>query len=123
MDITPITPKEFNVINGYSSTSFTINEKTYENSLLLSKEQIIEIKLENFLEIAKFDKKILIDQNPEIFLIGTGKNHQIISNKIKSDLKKLFPNSSISEMNTGSACRTYNILISEGRNVLALLTK
>ena len=52
---------------------------------------------------------------PELILIGTGTKHQIIEDQInQSDI-------GIDIMTTGAACRIYNVMIEESRNVLAAL--
>ena len=57
----------------------------------------------------------LIAMQPELILIGTGTKHIIIEDQInQSDI-------GIDIMTTGAACRIYNVMIEESRNVLAAL--
>ena len=121
MDITPQIPKDRNIINGYGSEGFKINETLHQNSLILTSNQIIEVKINSVTEFFDADLKNILDSNPEILLIGTGKNHQIIPADLKNKIKSQYPEISIDEMTTGSACRTYNILMMEDRNVAAFL--
>lgn len=120
MDITPLIPKNHNVINGYGVDGFKINETLYKNTIILSSQQLLEVKINTIEEIFS-DNPPEIFNNAEILLIGTGANHIIIPQKIKNQIKERCPAITISEMNTGSACRTYNILMSEDRNVVAIL--
>ena len=56
---------------------------------------------------------------PEVLLLGTGLTHRFLHPKIAQNLtKKGIP---IECMTTAAACRTYNILMSEGRHVAAAL--
>ncbi|MFT6077383.1 MAG: hypothetical protein ACJA0S_000828 [Rickettsiales bacterium] len=121
MDITPQIPKNCNLINGYGSEGFKINEILHQNSIIMTSSQIIEVKINSVEEFFNADLKNILDSNPEILLIGTGKNHQIISADLKNKIKSQYPEISIDEMTTGSACRTYNILMMEDRNVVAFL--
>ena len=62
-----------------------------------------------------------INEQDEILIIGTGNSHKIIDINIKNNIKSQFQNISISEMSSDSACRTYNILAFEQRNVKAII--
>ncbi|MFT6106566.1 MAG: hypothetical protein ACJA0S_000918 [Rickettsiales bacterium] len=121
MDITPQIPKNRNLINGYGSEGFKINETLHQNSIILTSNQIIEVKVNSVEEFFDADLKNILDSNPEILLVGTGENHQIIPTDLKNKIKSQYPEISIDEMTTGSACRTYNILMMEDRNVVVFL--
>ncbi len=121
MDITPAIPKNRNVINGYGVEGFKVNETFYQNSVILTPNQIIEVKIDSAEDFFEQDLKAIFNFEPEILLIGTGVNHQIISTHLKDKIKKQYPQISIDEMTTGSACRTYNILMMEDRNVAVFL--
>ena len=122
MDITPLISKDKNVINSYGPDGFKINQTIYQNTVLLTPDQLIEIKVDS---VELIDWNILgkmIDLELEIILIGTGKIHKKISNRLKNEIKAIHPEASINEMTSSAACRTYNILISEDRKVATILT-
>jgi len=121
MDITPAIPKNRNVINGYGSEGFKINETLHQNSIILTPSQILEVKINSTEDFFEQDLKAILDFEPEILLIGTGVNHQTIPAHLKNKIKSQYPQISIDEMTTGSACRTYNILMMEDRNVAVFL--
>jgi uncharacterized protein len=121
MDITPAIPKNRNVINGYGLEGFKINETLYKNSIILAANQILEVKINSLADFFEQDLKAIFNFEPEILLIGTGNNHQIIPVYLKDKIKAQYPQISIDEMTTGSACRTYNILMMEDRNVATFL--
>ena len=121
MDITPNIPKNRNIINSYGIEGFKINETLYKYSIILTPSQIVQVKIATIENFFEQNLKIIFDFEPEILLIGTGKNHQIISADLKNKIKLQYPMIAIDEMSTGSACRTYNILMSEDRNIAALL--
>ena len=121
MDITPTIPKNRNAINSYGSEGFKINETLHQNSIILTPQQIIEVKINSVEDFFEQDLKNIFDIEPEILLIGTGNNHQIISAHLKNKIKSQYPEIAIDEMSTGSACRTYNILMMEDRNVAVFL--
>lgn len=56
---------------------------------------------------------------PEIVLLGTGEKQRFLHPKHYQSLTQA--NISLDCMTTAAACRTYNILVSENRNVVAAL--
>ncbi|WCR53809.1 MAG: hypothetical protein PG981_000831 [Wolbachia endosymbiont of Ctenocephalides orientis wCori] len=118
MDIIPSVSKDKNLINGYQKGRFLVNEKEYCGSIVVFPEKVIELGefdvnnreyFENFLE-----------QGIEILLIGTGKVRNVPNPSIKSYLMEQ-KGLNVEFITTGAACRTYNILISEDRFVVAYL--
>ena len=114
------TAENNNLITGYGEDFIEINKKRYEKSLIVLANQLIlnwnvttfaALTAENFAEI--------LEINPEVLLLGTGAKHQFLHPKLAKNLiEKGIP---IECMTTAAACRTYNILMSEGRNVAAAL--
>ncbi|OYY84483.1 MAG: hypothetical protein B7Y34_00445, partial [Methylophilales bacterium 16-45-9] len=56
---------------------------------------------------------------PELVLLGTGAKHLFLHPKHYQELSA--SGIALECMTTAAACRTYNILMSEGRNVAAAL--
>ena len=122
-DIMPPTAAHLLKIDSYGSEGFSINGTMRSESILLFPERIIAWdkpdvttwKLEDFNEVISTIPGI------EVLLLGTGKVHQFVH----PDLKKAFKTKliGVDSMDTGAAARTYNILLSEGRRVAALLLK
>ncbi|MGN7618493.1 MAG: Mth938-like domain-containing protein [Ehrlichia sp.] len=117
MDITPIICANQNVITGYGTGKFFINDSVYLGSHIVFPNKVVSCldlsvsSLENIIE--------LLDTSLDIVLVGTGKNHIFLPNEIKNNfLKKGF---NLEHMSTGAVCRTYNVLLYEGRNVCAAL--
>jgi uncharacterized protein len=121
MDITPKANSNQNFINSYGPDGFKINEILYKNSVILTPYQIIEVKINSVEDFFEQELKTIINLEPEIFLIGTGKKHIIIPVNLKNKIKQQYSSVSVDEMSTGSACRTYNILMTENRNVVTIL--
>lgn len=131
-DIMPPTAAHLLKVDSYGDQGFSINGAMYTESVLLfpervmlwNKPDITAWMLDDFAEVIHMRGTInyctpSAFERPEILLLGTGKAHQFIH----PDLKKAFKTEGISvdSMDTGAACRTYNILLSEGRHVAALL--
>jgi uncharacterized protein len=114
------TAEQQNLITGYGDDFIEINRQRHFTNTIVMPNMISdawsEIKL-NTLESAHFS--ILAENKPEVILLGTGATHQFIHPKLYQSLTALgIP---LECMTTAAACRTYNILMSEGRNVVAAL--
>jgi uncharacterized protein len=73
----------------------------------------------SFLELEEFHFQPLLDLEPEIVLIGTGDRLRFPASYLVEPL--LRHQIGVEFMNTAAACRTYNILVGEGRRVVAAL--
>ncbi len=102
-----------------------INKQKYAHSLIVMADQLIlDWQAADFassglasLSSAHFER--LIELKPEVVLLGTGERHQFLHPKIYQSLTA--QGIPLECMTTAAACRTYNILMSEGRNVAAAL--
>lgn len=111
------------LISGYGKAGFTIAGARYEGSLLVSGASIIPAPVQAASDISVEKIAGLInglDPAPELLLIGTGQTHVFIAPALRAELKQKFL-LSLDSMDTGAACRTFNVLASEGRRVAALL--
>lgn len=106
---------------GYGEGYVEINGRRHETSLLITPQTLY---LEawaglNFEALAEDHFSRLALLKPEMVLLGTGARqrfpHPRLSRALMDGLIGL------DVMDTGAACRTYNILLAESRNVLALI--
>ena len=113
-------PVEKNIFSGYGPGYVVVNQKRYENSMITMPDKIIE----NWqaAEVEKLTEEhfeLLIPYEPEIILLGTGATLRFPSPLVTKNL--LESKIGVEVMDTNAACRTYNILMAEGRNVAAAL--
>ncbi len=121
MDITPILGKAKLSITGYGDGGFKINQELIKGSVLLFPERVEAWSIsdasrlipENFQEVANTLPPV------ELLLIGTGKTTIQLTPEIKTFLKS--KRIAVEIMDTGAACRTYNVLLVEERRVAAAL--
>lgn len=108
------------VIKGYDPGCIQINQQEYHQSLLLMPNKLItDWSVGTVDEITQTDIIMLAEYAPQVLLLGTGQKHQFIHPKILAPLMDLGIGHEV--MGTSAACRTYNVLLSEGRKVLAAL--
>ena len=120
MQITEEKTTGLNVITSYGEGYISVSEKPYRHSLIISPNQLItDWKITEPAQLS-YDSLIVIENwEPDIVLLGTGP-HQIFP---ESDLMFRFLQQGIGceIMDSAAACRTYNILMSESRKVVAAL--
>ena len=113
-------PAEKNIFSGYGPGYVVVNNKRYENSIITMPDNIIEDWQALTAEQLTEDHfELLIPYEPEIILLGTGTTLRFPSPLVTKNLLKL--KIGVEVMDTNAACRTYNILMAEGRNVAAAL--
>jgi uncharacterized protein len=114
-----------NLITAYTDDYITINQQHYSNSLIVMPDSLITDWASSSNQALTFDNLTATDfekitaLKPEVVLLGTGKTHKFLHPKTSALL--IQQGISLECMTTAAACRTYNILMSEGRNVAAAL--
>jgi uncharacterized protein len=109
-----------NKIISYSDVSFTLKETQIKTNLVISKDRLIENwSVDSYQNLATQHLDQFISWQPELILIGTGMipsfpNPELIAYAGSKNI-------GLEIMDTGAACRSYNLLIDEGRDVVACL--
>lgn len=107
-----------NVIRSYDDTSININSSTYCQSLALSSSRLIEDwPIKKISDLNSTTLNLLLELEPEVIVIGTGNKLEFPHPQAYASI--INQGIGIEFMDSGAACRTYNILISENRNVVA----
>jgi uncharacterized protein len=107
-------------ISAYTSNDITVNEKRYQQSLILSPDTLISPSPINTLDdLNKHTIQNLLDLNPDVVLLGTGEKQIFPEPKIFALLGE--KGVGLEVMNTGALCRTFNILVAEDRDVVAVV--
>jgi uncharacterized protein len=109
-----------NVIRAYGGGEMRVNENSYRGAVILSASTVIaEPNIHNLEDLIAVDGSRILALEPELVLLGTGS-------------RQIFPAASFGAqflragigfevMDTGAACRTFNVLVAEHRQVAALL--
>ena len=109
-----------NIIRAYRVGEVTVNNQIHTNSLVLMPDhlldpwgptQVSELGLQDFMQIA--------DMHPEVVILGTGARLRFPDPAMTRPLMQAHIGMEV--MDTAAACRTYNILMGEGRRVAAAL--
>ena len=97
----------------------SVNGKRYQTSIVVTPDDVIDWPVAEAAALNAADIGSLLEHKPEIALIGTGARLQFPSATV---LRPLIEASiGFEVMDTAAACRTYAILMAEGRRVVAAL--
>jgi uncharacterized protein len=108
------------LIRGHGEGELRIDDAVYRGAVILSASTILsEPAIHDLNELIALDPPRILALDPEILLLGTGQ-------------KQIFPPASFGAqflqvgigfevMDTGAACRTFNVLVAEQRRAVAVL--
>lgn len=109
------------LIDAYGDYGFRLGGRRHEGSLLLVDEEARRwgITRADDLDSAALDGLIAAIAGAQILLLGTGVRLVPLAPVLRARLEAL--RIGVEAMDTGAACRTFNILRAEGRKVAAAL--
>lgn len=108
------------LITGYGPGWVEINETRYQHSLIVLPNQLVtDWPASDFASLAEAHFERIAQLAPELVLLGTGATHRFIHPRLGRPLLDI--GVGLECMDTAAACRTYNILMAEGRHVAAAL--
>jgi uncharacterized protein len=121
VDVSPIIPSGRQVIETYGGGGFRISGERYEHSVLVEPNLTQQWNVSTWEDVsagAFLPLGAPVDQ-PKTLLIGTGPKQQFPSKALRQELRAA--GFVVETMDTGAACRTFNVLMAEGREVVAAL--
>ncbi len=123
MDVTPLIRSDQQVIQSYAGGQFRVSGAVYDHAILVTPQgtmtwedpvdAIADLTLESFSQIIEMADEI------DVVLLGCGAKMAFMDMALKKALsEKGLP---VDVMDSGAACRTYNVIMAEGRRVVAAL--
>ena len=113
-------PARINVIRAYGPGELRIGEATYRSSVIVTASALIEDwRPARMDDLQPADLEPVVALKPAVLLIGSGPRQQFPDRAVLAALYAARIGFEI--MDTGAACRTYNVLVAEGRDVAAAL--
>jgi uncharacterized protein len=120
MQFTRESRQDINLIRSYEPGVVRIGDQTYTNSMILSPTQIMPdwaVASSEILTLELLEEALAMQ--PVILLLGTGSSQVFPGTELMG--RVLQRGIGLEVMHTAAACRTYNILASENRKVVAAL--
>lgn len=120
MDLTLQSPGDHYFIRSVSDKGICVVEQWFQESLVISASHLItDWSVTRFDEINELQLQTIFDLEPDVVLLGTGRKQHFLP----AEKMMLFYQRGIGAevMSTDAACRTFNVLVSEERRVVAAL--
>ena len=109
-----------NVFTGYGEGYVSINHQRFEhNVLVMPGRDVTRWEPAGFDALEAADFSALLALKPEIIVLGTGDTLRFPQPELTRPLAAAHVG--FEAMDTKAACRTYNVLTAEGRQVLAVI--
>ena len=121
MEITPAIPGDRQVIAGYGPDLFRISGVVHNGSVIVFTDRTVawpvralaELTLDSLTPVREADPAV------EVLLLGVGSQNALVPSALLQGLRDA--GIVLDAMDTGAACRTYNVLMAEDRRVAAAL--
>lgn len=104
-------------ITRYEAGSIQINNEIIREAVIISPEYTAPWPANDPANLSSADIASLLDLEPEVLVIGTGQYQQMPGSGVLARISRA--GLGIEIMDTAAACRTYNVLMSEDRKVVA----
>lgn len=118
MQLTEETPDVRYLMRGADGTSARVNERELRASFIVAPEQLVEDwRPRSVAELESSDLGALLALEPVVVLLGTGSRLEFPPAALLAEF--LSRGIGIEVMDNGAAARTFNLLATEGRRVIA----
>ena len=108
------------LIRAYGGGEVRINEDTYRETVIVDATTVLTLpEIRDMNDLGSFDPARILALDPELVLLGTGQRQIFPAAAFRAPY--LSAGIGFEVMDTGAACRTFNVLVAEQRRVVALL--
>jgi uncharacterized protein len=109
-----------NLIRAYGNGELRVNDEVYRSTIIVSASVVRAAPDIRALEdLSRIDPSSILALEPELVLLGTGPRQIFPAASFRAQF--LSAGIGVEVMDTGAACRTFNVLVAEQRRVVALL--
>jgi len=120
MDLTPLVPAGRQVIERYAPSGFRVAGIIYHGPVLVFPDRVLPWDAASGSAVTQESLAAVIERGGvQILLLGLGRTMSPVPRTLRSTLRAA--GIALEPMDTGAACRTYNVLVAEGRQVSAAL--
>jgi uncharacterized protein len=109
------------LIDAYGGGGFRVSGETHQGSIIVTADRVLAWTVNDASTLTAADLAPITSAlpPPDILLIGCGRRAVLIPPAVRQTLRNA--GTVIDAMDTGAACRTYNVLLGEARRVAAAL--
>lgn len=120
MKFTQDAAEGINLITSYGDGTIRLRERVVHGPVVVAPNHLVEnvpVPVAEPVALASLESVLALD--PDVIVLGTGARLRFPAASVRAHVQAL--GIGLEVMDTGAACRTYNVLALEGRNVVALL--
>ena len=122
MDVTPLIPQGQQIIQAYANGHFRVSGQVYHGPVIVFTDRVVPWPAAHSADALTLDDFAVLFpeiENLDVVLLGCGAKMLPIPFALRQSLKER--GLAVEFMDTGAACRTYNVLMAEGRRVATAL--
>ncbi|MBO6520954.1 MAG: Mth938-like domain-containing protein [Rhodospirillales bacterium] len=121
LDINPVVPENRQLIQSYGDGRFKVTGEVYESSILIFPDRTEGwgVIASTDISVDSLDAIVARKDAVDILLVGCGPTFTAIPKGLRAGLKE--HGIVLEWMDTGAACRTFNVLVAEERRVAAAI--
>ena len=120
MDVSPLIASDRQVIDSYGAQSFRVSGVVHDGAIIVFPDATVAWAAASLAEVTRESlAPVLAHGGVEILLIGCGRRTMPVPRALREALRAA--GIVADAMDTGAACRTYNVLLAEDRRVAAAL--
>jgi uncharacterized protein len=121
MDITPLVPAGRQLIQSYGAGRFRVSGTVYGGPILVLPDRTLAWGVGDASELSFASLAPIVEAGvmTEVILFGAGRRGTFVPPGLRAELKAV--GIVLEAMDTGAACRTFNVLSGEDRRVAAAL--
>jgi len=109
-----------NLFTGYGDGYVKVNDQRFDRHMIVAPDHaVVEWDAPSFEALTPEHFERLLELKPEIVILGTGERLHFPHPRLTRPLSEA--SVGFEAMDTRAACRTYNILMDEGRQVVAAI--
>jgi len=108
------------LIRAYGDGTLRINDAVYAGAVIVSPSTVVnEPDIHDLDALIAIEKSRIMALDPELILLGTGRRQVFPAAAFGASFLRV--GVGVEVMDTGAACRTFNVLVAEQRRVVAVL--
>jgi uncharacterized protein len=120
MDLTPLVPAGRQVVERYGPSGFRVTGVIWRGPVLVFPDLTVPWTVGEASALSEESLQPVVEHGGvQILLLGLGSRMSTIAGGLRAALRQA--GISLEPMDTGAACRTYNLLLAEDRRVAAAL--
>ena len=109
-----------NLVRAYGGGELRVNDAIYRSAIIVSASAVQAAPdIRDMEDLARLDPSRILALDPELVLLGTGPRQIFPAASLRAQF--LSAGIGVEVMDTGAACRTFNVLVAEQRRVVAVL--